>query len=110
MHARRLMLFATGAVAVALSLQGCRTPGTPGGSSFYQCDARTRLTVDYTPGGAIVRVNRGRAMTLRQTPSVAGSVYEGRAGQRLERRGGYVVWNTALRTAPQTCQSVIVPR
>jgi hypothetical protein len=93
-----------------LALAGCRTPGTPGGASFYECDRGTRLTVDYTGRGALVQVNGGRRFALRQTPSVGGSVYEGRTGERLQRNGASVTWNTAARTAPETCRTITVPR
>lgn len=93
-----------------MALAGCRTVGTPGGSSFYECDRGTRLVVDYVGNSALVKVDRGRRLVLRQTPSVGGAVYEGKAGQRLERTGGGVMWNTAARTAPERCRSVIVPR
>lgn len=93
-----------------LALAGCRTVGTPGGSSFYECDHGTRLTVDYTGKGAIVQVNGGRRIAMRQTPSTGGAVYEGRAGQRLERTGGGAIWNTAARSAAERCRTIIVPR
>jgi hypothetical protein len=93
-----------------VALSACRTVGTPGGSNFYDCNQGTRLVVDYVGATAIVKVNNRGRIVLKQTPSVNGSVYEGRKGQRLERTGGGVIWNTALRMAPETCRSVIVPR
>jgi hypothetical protein len=98
------------ALMTLIALAGCRTVGTPGGSSFYECDRGTRLVVDYVGNGAFVKVDRGRRLLLRQTPSVSGAVYEGKAGQRLERTGGGVMWNTAARIAPERCRSIIAPR
>lgn len=102
--------FPVAAIILLAMLGGCRTTGTPGGSSFYECSQGTRLVVDYVRNSAIVKVNGGRNIVLRQTPSVNGSVYEGRTGQRLERTGGGAVWNTAARTAPEQCRTVMVPR
>jgi len=99
-----------GSAALVLALAGCAPVGTPGGSSFYECNQGTRLRVDYRGQGAIVRVNDRATVALRSTPSTGGAVYEGRQGQRLERQGNGVVWNTAARTAPEQCRQIIVPR
>lgn len=55
--------------------------------------------------GALVRVNGGLALPFRQTPSNAGAVYES-GGNRLARDGNMVTWNTAVRTAPETCRVI----
>jgi hypothetical protein len=92
-------------------LAGCMQPiGTPGGSSFYECDRGTRLRVDYRDRAAIVRVNDSQTIAMRSAPSLQGDSYEGRSGQRLQRNGGSVQWNTAARTAPETCRQIAVPR
>jgi len=99
--------------AMLLALAGCTPPqpiGTPGGSSFYECSQGTRLRVDYRGRGAIARVNGRTTVALRSTPSTRGPVFEGRQGERLERRGDMVIWNTAARTAPEQCRPVRVPR
>jgi len=96
--------------AMLCLLAGCGPVGTPGGSSFYECSQGTRLRVDYRGRGALVRINDRATVTLRTTPSVGGAVYEGRHGERLERRGDMVVWNTAARTAPEQCRRIILPR
>lgn len=97
--------------AMLLALAGCAQPiGTPGGSSFYECSQGTRLRVDYRGRGAIVRVNDRATIALRSTLSTGGAVFEGRQGQRLERRGDMVIWNSAARTAPEQCSPVRVPR
>ncbi len=98
------------AIAAFLLLAGCTPIGTPGGSSYYECSQGTRLRVDYRGASAFVKIGNARAITLRSTPSTGGAVYEGRRGQRLERQGNGVVWNTALRTAPETCRPIIIPR
>lgn len=97
-------------VGSSAMLPGCKTIGTPGGSSYYECDRGTRLRVDYLRNGAVVKVDNGRSIHLRQTPSVVGAIYEGGKGQRLQRTGDGVLWNTALRMAPERCRSIIVPR
>lgn len=95
----------------ATLLSGCMQPiGTPGGSLFYECDRGTRLRVDYRDRVAIVRVNDGQTVAMRSAPAVEGESYEGRSGQRLQRNGGTVRWNTAARTAPETCRQILIPR
>ncbi|MDG5487855.1 MliC family protein [Sphingomonas sp. BGYR3] len=92
-------------------LAGCMQPiGTPGGSSFYECSQGTRLRVDYRDRGAIVRVNDSQTIVMRAAASLQGESYEGLAGQRLQRNGSSVQWNTAARTAPETCRQIAVPR
>lgn len=97
-------------VAAAVTLAACGPIGTPGGSSFYECSQGTRLRVDYRGRGAIVRVNDGPVIALRSTPSVGGAVFEGRNGQRLQRLGSDVMWNTSARAAPEQCRQIMVPR
>jgi hypothetical protein len=96
--------------SIALSVTACTPIGTPGGSSYYECSQGTRLRVDYRGRGAIVRVNDGPVIALRSTPSTGGAVFEGRAGQRLERMGNDVRWNTAARSAPEQCRQITIPR
>jgi len=101
----------TPASLLLLALAGCAPVDTPGGGgSYYQCDRGTRLRVDYRGRGAIVRVNDRTMVALRSTPSTRGPVYEGRQGQRLERQGNMVIWNTALRTPPERCSPIVMPR
>jgi hypothetical protein len=85
-------------------LSGCMTTPAQRGTS-YECDRGTRLQVSYLREGALVRVNGGLALPFRQTPSNAGAVYES-GGNRLARDGNIVTWNTAARTAPETCRVI----
>ncbi|WP_374526458.1 MliC family protein [Sphingopyxis sp.] len=96
------------ASALALTLAACASTPPRTGSS-YQCSSGTKLTVNYLPNAAIVRVNGGRTMTLRSTPANTGQVYENRTGARLARNGNDVTWNTAARTAPESCRPVYTP-
>ena len=48
-------------------------------------------------------------MVLKQTPSTGGAVYENKTGARLQRNGNDVTWNTALRSAPESCRVVYTP-
>lgn len=99
------------AAAAILALSGCMQPiGTPGGSSFYECDRGTKLRVDYRDRGAIVRVNDSQTIVMLPAPSIDGNSFEGRSGQRMQRNGGTVTWNTAARSAPESCRQIIVPR
>ncbi|WP_447758531.1 MliC family protein [Sphingopyxis fribergensis] len=100
------VLFAAG--AAILSLAACSSVPRNTGTS-YECNRGTRLKIDYVGDGAIVRVNGGRTMVLKQTPSTGGSVYENRKGARLQRNGSDVTWNTALRSAPESCRVVYTP-
>ena len=95
-------------VGIALALAACASVPPRTGSS-YQCDRGTKLTVNYIPNAAIVRVNGGRTMTLRATPANTGQIYENRTGARLARNGNDVTWNTAARTAPESCRPVYTP-
>lgn len=96
------------ATSAALALAACASAPPRTGSS-YQCDRGTKLTVNYIPNAAIVRVNGGRTMTLRATPANTGQIYENRTGARLARNGNDVTWNTAARTAPESCRPVYTP-
>ena len=96
------------AAGIALALAGCASVPPRTGSS-YQCDRGTKLTVNYIPNAAIVRVNGGRTMTLRATPANTGQIYENRTGARLARNGNDVTWNTAARSAPESCRPVYTP-
>lgn len=101
-------IVALAAAGTALTLAGCESVPRNSGTS-YACSAGTTLKVDYVGNGAIVRINGRRTVTLRQTPSNRGPVYENRSGMRLERSGNGVVWNTAARSAPENCRVVYTP-
>jgi hypothetical protein len=96
------------AVAIMLALAACASTPARTGTS-YECDRGTRLTVNYLPNSAIVRVNGRQTMTLRATPANMGQIYENRSGARLHRSGNGVTWNTALRSAPESCRVVMRP-
>lgn len=105
MHHGRTIAIAT---AATLALAACAsTPARTG--TNYQCDRGTRLTVNYVPNAAIVRVHGGRTMTLRAAPGVSGASYENKTGARLHRSGNEVTWNTALRSAPESCRVTMTP-
>jgi len=95
-------------LGAALTLAGCASVPRNTGTS-YDCNGGTKLKVDYVGNTAIVRVNGMRSMVLKQTPSVGGSVYENKTGARLQRNGNDVTWNTAARTAPESCRVVYTP-
>lgn len=94
--------------AAMLAVAGCSSVPRNTGTS-YQCDRGTRLKVDYTGNGAIVRINGRQTAVLRQTPSNGGQVYENKSGARLQRNGNQVTWNTAARSAPERCRAVATP-
>ena len=94
--------------AAILALAACSSVPRNTGTS-YDCSGGTKLKVDYVGSTAIVRVNGLRSMVLKQTPSSAGSVYENKSGARLQRNGNDVTWNTALRSAPESCRVVYTP-
>ena len=48
-------------------------------------------------------------MVLKSTPANRGQIYENRNGARLHRNGNDVMWNTALRSAPESCRVVNTP-
>jgi hypothetical protein len=91
-----------------LAVAGCSSVPRNTGTS-YECNRGTRLKVDYVGDGAIVRVNGGRTMLLKSTPANNGQIYENRSGARLHRQGNEVTWNTALRSAPESCRVVYTP-
>ncbi|HEY0596399.1 MliC family protein [Sphingopyxis sp.] len=96
------------AAGTALVLAGCSSvPRTTGTS--YDCNGGTRLKVDYVGSTAIVRVNGRRSLVLKQTPSTGGQVYENKSGARLQRNGNNVTWNTAARSAAESCRVVYTP-
>lgn len=103
---RMTLLFAAGAATLALA--ACSSVPRSTGTS-YDCNRGTKLKVNYVGDGAIVRVNGRGSMVLKQTPSTGGSVYENRKGARLQRNGNEVTWNTALRSAPESCRVVYTP-
>ena len=94
----------------ALGLSACMSVGGPGVSTYYECDRGTRLKVDFMGDRALVSVNGGRAEAMRSAPAASGAMYENRAGWRLHTRGIEAMWNTALRSAPETCRQAVVPR
>lgn len=96
--------------AAALLLAACASVGGPGVSTYYECDRGTRLKVDFIGDGALVSVNGDRARRMRQAPAASGSAYENGSGWRLHTKGGEAMWNTAQRSAPETCRQVAVPR
>jgi len=100
------LLFAAGAATLALA--ACSSVPRNTGTS-YDCNRGTKLKVDYVGNTAIVRVNGRGSMVLKQTPSTGGAVYENKSGARLQRSGNEVTWNTALRSAPESCRVVYTP-
>ncbi len=92
----------------ALAIAGCASAPRNTGTS-YECDRGTKLKVDYVRDGAIVRVNGRQTLVLRATPANRGEIYENRTGARLHRDGNQVTWNTAARSAPETCRAMIKP-
>lgn len=98
-----LMLAAAGTM-----LAGCSSVPRNSGTS-YRCSGGTELNVHYLPNSAIVRVNGRQTLTLRATPANMGQIYENRTGARLHRTGNSVTWNTALRSAPESCSIVNTP-
>lgn len=96
------------AAACALALAGCSSVPRNTGTS-YDCNGGTKLKVDYVGNSAIVRVNGMRSMVLKQAPSTGGPVYENKSGARLQRNGNEVTWNTALRSAPESCRVAYTP-
>ena len=103
-----LKFAAVGSAASLLS--ACMSVGGPGVSTYYECDRGTRLKVDFMGDRALISVNGGRAEAMRSTPAASGAIYENRAGWRLHTKGNEAMWNTALRSAPETCRQVAVPR
>ena len=94
--------------SAALAVAGCSTAPRNTGTS-YTCSSGTLLKVDYVGSSALVRVDRGRTLILKSTPSNSGQAYESKSGARLHRQGNQVTWNTAARTTPETCQVVFTP-
>ncbi|MEI4506522.1 MliC family protein [Sphingopyxis sp. CCNWLW253] len=94
--------------AAILALAACSSVPRQTGTA-YECDRGTRLNVNYVGDGAIVRVNGGRTMVLKSTPANSGQIYENKSGARLHRQGNGVMWNTALRSAPESCRAIATP-
>ncbi|WP_428631968.1 MliC family protein [Sphingopyxis sp.] len=103
---KSIAIFAVAASLLAVA--GCSSVPRNTGTS-YECNRGTRLKVDYVGDGAIVRVNGGRTMVLKSTPANEGQIYENKSGARLHRQGNDVIWNTALRSAPENCRVVYTP-
>lgn len=97
------------AAVAALALAACSSVPPRNTGTSYDCNRGTKLKVDYVGNTAIVRVNGRRSMVLKQTPSTGGAVYENKKGARLQRNGNEVTWNTALRSAPESCRTVYTP-
>ncbi len=106
MHAMKI----AGPAIAALLLSACMSVGGPGVSTYYECDRGTRLKVDFRGDRALVSVNGGRPEAMRSAPAASGAMYENRAGWRLHTKGNEATWNTALRSAPESCRQVVVPR
>ena len=104
---RTTSAFAAGAAILALAACSSVPPRNTGTS--YECNAGTRLKVDYVGDGAIVRVNGRRTVVLKSTPANRGQIYENKSGVRLQRNGNEVTWNTAARSAPERCRVVYTP-
>jgi len=96
------------AAATTMLVAGCSSVPRNTGTS-YECNRGTRLKVDYVGDGAIVRVNGGRTMVLKSTPANRGQIYENKSGARLQRNGNEVTWNTAQRSAAESCRVVYTP-
>jgi len=96
------------AAAAALTIAGCSSVPRNTGTS-YECNRGTRLKVDYVGNDALVRVNGGMVKVLKSTPANSGQIYENRSGARLHRQGNEVTWNTALRSAPESCRAIATP-
>lgn len=96
-------------LGTALALGGCMSTPPRNTGTSYECSGGTRLKVDYVGNGALVRVNGGRTLVLKSTPANSGQIYENKTGARLARNGNEVTWNTALRTAPESCRPVYTP-
>lgn len=96
------------AATAALAIAGCSSVPRQTGTA-YECDRGTRLNVNYVGDGAIVRVNGGRTMVLKSTPANSGQIYENKSGARLHRQGNGVTWNTAARSAPESCRAAYTP-
>ncbi|HJS11313.1 MliC family protein [Sphingopyxis sp.] len=96
------------AATAALAVAGCSSVPRNTGTS-YECSSGTRLNVNYLRDGALVRVNGGMTMVLKSTPANRGEIYENKKGARLQRSGNGVTWNTALRSAPESCRAIATP-
>lgn len=104
---RAILLLAAGGTALALA--GCTSVPPRNTGTSYACSAGTKLKVDYVGDGAIVRVNGRQTMVLKATPANRGQIYENRNGARLVRNGNEVTWNTAARSAAESCHPVMTP-
>lgn len=97
------------AIGLLLATGACAKKMTPGGSTFFDCDRGTRLAANFLDKAAVVRVNDGPAIMLKQVPAASGAAYEGR-GYRLHTKGDEAMWNGPTREAPYQCRQVQVPR
>ncbi|MBD3730765.1 MAG: hypothetical protein IE933_13780 [Sphingomonadales bacterium] len=95
------------AIALATSLAACATPGRPARTgTAYECSAGTKLRVDYLANGALVSVNGSRSKPFAKVANNRGDAYES-GGSRLVRMGNSVTWNSALKSAPESCRTVM---
>lgn len=99
------LISAAATAGCLLAVTGCMSVPPANVGTTYQCDRGTTLQVSYLRNGALVRVNGARGIPFTQTPSNTGDVYENGA-KRLARNGNMVSWNTADRSAPETCRVV----
>ena len=92
-----------------LGLSACATGG-PGKHGYFDCSDGSVLKVNFTHGGATVVRNNGVPIYVRSVQSVGASVFENRAGYRLQIAGDTVTWSGKTREAPLTCRRVTLPR
>jgi len=97
------------AFAATILLSACQSAGDPPGGTYYECNRGTKLRVHYLPNRALVSADGHRALSMKIVPSVSGRHYQSTGGTRLSVSGRTVTWNTADRSAPQTCQPVAMP-
>ncbi|MEC9067865.1 hypothetical protein [Pelagerythrobacter marinus] len=96
-------------IALGLGLSACATGG-PGKHGYFDCSDGSVLKVNFTHGGATVVRNNGVPIYVRSVQSVGASVFENRAGYRLQVSGDTVTWSGKTREAPLTCRRVTLPR
>lgn len=92
-------------VSLAAATAACTTDRPAFTGTSYSCSGGTELRVQYLRNGALVSIDGARSIPFKQTPSNAGATYEYGA-MRLARAGNSVTWNTAERSAPETCRVV----
>ncbi|AKM07197.1 hypothetical protein [Pelagerythrobacter marensis] len=95
--------------ALGLGLAACATGG-PGKSSYFSCQDGSMLKVTFAHGGATVVKGNAAPVYVRGKQSVGASVFENRAGYRLQVSGDTATWSGITREAPHRCARVAVPR